>query len=165
MDNFYNEIEDISKRNNKVAMFVDMDGTMVEYKMYSIEELKNPNGKFKEGKPLDYIIEKLEKINKLENVDIFVLTLAKNSKIVEEKKIWLKNYASFIKEDNWIIINKEKGEYNNENHDKIKAYRMKEKLDRYDHLIFLDDDHKILRGAKEELDDKINIYHISSAII
>ena len=165
MDNFYNEIENISKKNNKVAMFVDMDGTIVEYKICSKEELENPDGRFKEGNPLEYIIKKLEKINKLENVDIFVLTLAKNSKIVEEKKVWLKKHASFISEENWIIINKENGEYNKENHDKIKAYKMKEKLDQYDHIVFLDDDHKILRRAKEELNDKINVYHVSSAII
>ena len=165
MDNFYNEIEKISKENNKVAMFVDMDGTIVEYRIYSEEELKNPEGKFKEGKSLEYIIEKLNKINKLENVDIFILTLAKNSNIVEEKKTWLKKNVGFINEENWIIINKENGEYNKENHDKIKAYKMKEKLDKYDHIVFLDDDHKILKNAKEELNDKINVYHISSAII
>jgi len=31
---FYNKIDSICKENKKVAMFIDMDGTIVEYTVY-----------------------------------------------------------------------------------------------------------------------------------
>ena len=165
MDNFYNEIKDKCINNKRVAMFIDMDGTIVEYQVFEKEELMYEKGKFFEGRPLNIIIDKLKKINKIENIDLYILTLARSNNIVEEKKQWLKKYVDFVKEENWIILNKEKGEYNKENRNIIKAQKMKEKLNQYDYLIFLDDDHKILKEAKIELKDKIQVYHISSAII
>ena len=165
MDNFYNEIKDKCINNKRVAMFIDMDGTIVEYQVFEKEELMYEKGKFFEGRPLNIIIDKLKKINKIENIDLYILTLARSNNIVEEKKQWLKKYVDFVKEENWIILNKEKGEYNKENRNIIKAQKMKEKLNQYDYLIFLDDDHKILKEAKIELKDKTQVYHVSSAII
>lgn len=165
MDNFYNEIKDKCINNKRVAMFIDMDGTIVEYQVFEKEELMYEKGKFFEGRPLNIIIDKLKKIHKIENIDLYILTLARSNNIVEEKKQWLKKYVDFVKEENWIILNKEKGEYNKENRNIIKAQKMKEKSNQYDYLVFLDDDHKILKEAKIELKDKIQVYHISSAII
>ncbi len=34
MSIFYNKIEKICKENKKVAMFIDMDGTIVEYTVF-----------------------------------------------------------------------------------------------------------------------------------
>lgn len=34
MDIFYNTVKDICEKNTKVAMFIDMDGTIVEYPVY-----------------------------------------------------------------------------------------------------------------------------------
>ena len=166
MDNFYNTIKEICESNEKVAMFIDMDGTIVEYPVFLEGEITtNTKGKFINEKPLDLIIEKLRKINEINNIDLYILTLAKSNIIVEEKKIWLKKHVDFIKEENWIIVNKEKGEYNKENRNIIKVQKMKEKMNDYDCLILLDDDHKILKETKLELADKGHVYHISSAII
>ena len=85
--------------------------------------------------------------------------------IVEEKKEWLKKHADFINEDNYIIINREAGDYNNENRNRVKAERIQEKLKEYDHAIFLDDDHKVIHEAVKMLKDKCDVFHISSAII
>lgn len=165
MDIFYNKIKEISNKNSKVAMFIDMDGTLVEYSVYTDEEFKNLEGHFENAEPLQIIIDKIEKINKLGNVDIYILTLSKDNQIVREKKEWLKKHMNFIDEKNWIIINKEAGDYNKENRNIIKTQKMIEKKKNYDHLIFLDDDHKILKTAKEQLKDDINVFHVSSAII
>lgn len=166
MDNFIKKIDEICKKNKKVAMFIDMDGTIVEYVIYGDEkELINSKNNFLNAKPIDIVIDKLRKINKIENIDLYILTLAKNTRIEEEKKQWLKNNMEFIDEKRWVIINKEKNEYNKENRDYIKAKKMEEKLKDYDALIFLDDDHKILKRAKTELKDKISVFHISSALI
>ena len=166
MDIFYNTVKEICEKNTKVAMFIDMDGTIVEYPVYLDGEIStNSKGKFSDGRPVELIINKLKKINEMKNIDLYILTLSKSNIIVEEKKEWLKKHVNFIKEENWIIINKEKGEYNRENRDIIKAMKMKEKLSEYDCLILLDDDHKILKQTKLELKDKGYAYHISSAIL
>ena len=91
--------------------------------------------------------------------------MARSYIIVEEKKEWLKKYIPFIDEKNWIIINREAGDYNDENRSRIKAEKIQEKLKEYDHTIFLDDDHKVLQGAMNLLKDKCDIFHVSSAII
>lgn len=41
MDNFYNEIKDKCINNKRVAMFIDMDGTIVEYQVFEKEEIIN----------------------------------------------------------------------------------------------------------------------------
>lgn len=166
MDIFYNKIKKICNENEKVAMFIDMDGTIVEYTVYGENEITTDSkGIFANGEPLNVVIENLRKINEIENIDLYILTLSKSDIIVKEKKEWLKKYANFINERNWIIINKEKGEYTKENRDYIKAYKMEEKLPQYDKVIFLDDDHKILKEAKKRMKDKVKVFHVSSAII
>ncbi len=166
MDNFYNTVKEICEKNSKVAMFIDMDGTIVEYCIYLEGEIStSTKGKFLNGRPIEIMIDKLRKINEIKNIDLYILSLAKSSMIVEEKKLWLKKYVGFINEKNWIIIDKEKGEYNKENRDIIKVQKMKEKMNEYDCMILLDDDHKILKKTKEELSDKGYVYHISSALI
>ena len=161
-----NQVEEICNKNKKVAMFIDMDGTIVEYVIYGSEkELINSKNNFLDAEPINIVIDKLRKINKIENIDLYILTLAKTTRIEQEKKEWLKNNVEFIDEKRWIIINKEKNEYNKENRDYIKAKKMEEKLANYDSLIFLDDDHKILKKAKSELEGRINVFHISSALV
>lgn len=166
MSIFYKKIEEICKKNDRVAMFIDMDGTIVEYVVYQDSEISTTSqGKFLNENPIYAVIENLKEISKIKNIDLYILSLAKSDIIVEEKRIWLKKYIDFIDEEKWIIVNKEKNEYNKENRDYIKAEKMKEKLMQYDKVILLDDDHKILKQTQKELKDKCNVFHLSSAII
>lgn len=164
MNIFLEKINEICKKNKKVAMFIDMDGTIVEYIIYTEEEM-HAKGRFVRLEPLNFIIDKLKEINKINNIDLYILTLAKNSIIVNEKKEWLKENIKFINEERWIIINKEENEYNEENRNIIKLQKIKEKLKYYDYAILLDDDHKILKETQSYLKNKCSVYHISSAII
>ena len=96
MDNFYSTIKKICDKNSRVAMFIDMDGTIVEYPIYLKGEIStNTRGKFVDGRPIEIIIDKLRKISKIKNIDLYILSLAKSSIIVEEKKEWLKKYVDF----------------------------------------------------------------------
>ena len=166
MDIFYNKIKEICSKNEKVAMFIDMDGTIVEYTVYKEGELTtSTKGKFLNGEPIQVVINNLRRINEILNIDLYILTLSKSHIIVEEKKQWLKKYVDFIDEKNWIIINKEAGEYNKENREYIKSIKIQEKLSNYSCAVFLDDDHKILKQTKEDLGDRGYVFHLSSAII
>lgn len=166
MSKFLEEIKTIASKNKEVAMFVDMDGTITVYGVYQEADVARKMAEdYKTAEPLNYVINILEEINNIPNVDIYILTLSRDKKITEEKKIWLEKYVNFVKPENWIIITKEIGEYNKENRDRIKAEKMKEKLEKYDYAVLLDDDHKVLKEAQKMLGDKASVFHISSAIV
>lgn len=166
MSKFYNEVEKICKENKKVAMFIDMDGTIVEYKVFPEGAIStSTKGEFIEAEPVVAVIDNLKKISSINNIDLYILSLSKSNIIEEEKKVWLRNNVSFIDEDKWIIVNKEKGEYNKENRDFIKAEKIIEKSGDYDYLMLLDDDHKILKTTQQMLKDKGCVFHLSSAVI
>ncbi len=163
---FFIEISEICKKNDRVAFFIDMDGTIVEYKIYDDENMViKAHENLLNEKPIFPIINELRKLNEIENLDLYILSLSKTSKIKEQKKIWLKKYLDFIDEENFIILDKELGEYNSENRNYIKSKKIEEKLKEYNFAILLDDDHKILKRTKMELKDKCEVFHISSALI
>ena len=110
---FIDTIKKICNEYNRVAIFIDMDGTIVEYKIYEGEkQLIEAHEDLLNEKPVLPIIDILKEINEIQNIDLYILSLAKNTKIKEKKKEWLNKHVSFINASNWIIINKETGEYN-----------------------------------------------------
>ena len=123
--NFYEKIKEICSKYEKVAMFVDMDGTIVEYVIYPEGTINTKKkGLFLNNKPIKIVIDELEKISKIKNLDIYILSMARSYIIVEEKKEWLRKHVSFIKEENWIIINREAGDYNDDTRSRIKAEKI-----------------------------------------
>lgn len=166
MSKFLERVKEIKKENEKIAIFVDMDGTIAEYPVYQEENVaKAMEEEYSKIEPVNYIINILKELSKIENIDLYILTLSKTIQISEEKIKWLKKYVNFIQEKNWIIITKELGEYNKENRDFIKALKMQGKLPIYDFEILLDDDHKVLKETQKLLGNKVKVFHISSAII
>lgn len=166
MSKFVNEIKEICKKNKKVDMYIDMDGTIAEYHLYNPEEIsRKMEEEYLKNEPLKNVIDVLEKISKINNIEMYILSLSKTKKITEKKKIWLKKYVPFIKEENWIILTKEIGEYSNENRNEIKGKNIELRQEDYDKSIMLDDEQVVLREAKKILNDKIEVFHISSALI
>ena len=146
MRRFINKIKGICEKNKRVAMFVDMDGTINEYEVYSEKTLSQQmEDRYMDTAPVQPIIDVLKEINDIPNIDLYILSLSRTNKLTEKKKLWLEKYIDFIPKTNWIILTKENGEY--------------------DHFIFLDDDHKILKGASETFKEKINVLHISSVLV
>ena len=166
MSKFVNEIKEICKKNKKVDMYIDMDGTIAEYHLYNPEEIsRKMEEEYLKNEPLKNVIDVLEEISKINNIELYILSLSKTKKITEKKKIWLKKYVPFIKEENWIILTKEIGEYSNENRNEIKGKNIELRQKDYDKSIMLDDEQVVLREAKKILNDKIEVFHISSALI
>ena len=153
---FYNRIKEICKNHKRVALFVDMDGTIVEYNVFPEGFVTTKTKEvFLNAEPLEVVLENLKKVSQIENLDVYILSL--------EKKQWLKKYAPFIKEENYILLNKENGDYSAENREFIKSLKMKEKLNEYDYVMLLDDDHKILKRTLNEVGNNGEVFHISSA--
>lgn len=166
MKKFFNRINEICSKYKKVAIFIDMDGTINEYTVYSDNEiLKRMGDNYKNAEPIQEVIESLREISKIPNIDLYILSLSKSNKISNEKDIWLEKYTNFIPKENWIILTKENGDYDNENRDQIKPLKMQEKLNKYEHVILLDDDHRILRQSKIMLENKVDVFHVTSALV
>ena len=166
MKKFFNRINEICSKYKKVAIFIDMDGTINEYTVYSDNEiLKRMGDNYKNAEPIQEVIESLREISKIPNIDLYILSLSKSNKISNEKDIWLEKYTNFIPKENWIMLTKENGDYDNENRDQIKPLKMQEKLNKYEHVILLDDDHRILRQSKIMLENKVDVFHVTSALV
>lgn len=152
MSKFVNEIKEICKKNKKVDMYIDMDGTIAEYHLYNPEEIsRKMEEEYLKNEPLKNVIDVLEEISKINNIEMYILSLSKTKKITEKKKIWLKKYVPFIKEENWIILTKEIGEYSNENRNEIKGKNIELRQEDYDKSIMLDDEQVVLREAKKNI--------------
>ena len=88
---FYNRIKEICKKHKKVALFVDMDGTIVEYNVFPDGFVTTATKEvFLNAEPLEVVLNNLKKINEIENIDIYILSLARSFIIIDEKKQWLK---------------------------------------------------------------------------
>lgn len=166
MSKFVNEIKEICKKNKKVDMYIDMDGTIAEYHLYNPEEIsRKMEEEYLKNEPLKNVIDVLEEISKIDNIEMHILSLSKTNEITEKKKIWLKKYTPFIKEKNWIILTKETGDYTNENRNEIKGKNIELRQKDYDKSIMLDDEQAVLRAAKKMLDNKVEVFHVSSALV
>ena len=165
MKKFVQRIADLCSENKRVAMFIDMDGTINEYIVFSEHTVvKEMEDNYIYISPLSTVLKELEEIGNISNIDLYILSLSRTKNLTQIKKEWRKKYVSFISEENWIILTKENGDYTNENREEIKAMKMQEYTD-YDHLILLDDDHGILKQTSNVLHNKVNVFHISSVFI
>ena len=130
MSKFIEKVKKTCQENQKVAMFIDMDGTIAVYNVYPEDKVaEKMEEDYDNAEPLKDIIKTLEKISQISNIDLYILSLSKTSKLTEKKKKWLEKNTPFIPQKNWLIITKEIGEYNKENRDTIKAKKIEEKGD------------------------------------
>lgn len=133
---FYNLIKELSTEK-ELIIFVDMDGVIASYDV---------------GRPLDFLnkrpltenIKKLEKVSKLPNVELHILSICKKNFQIEEKNTWLDKYAPFLNKENRIIISKE--EIKNISSPEIKSNYLKS-VKTNKQIVFVDDDNAILKNV------------------
>ena len=90
---------------------------------------------------------------------MYILSLSKTKKDNRKEENMVKKICTIIKEENWIILTKEIGEYSNENRNEIKGKNIELRQKDYDKSIMLDDEQVVLREAKKILNDKIEVFH------
>ena len=74
MSKFVNKIQEICNENKKVAMYIDMDGTIIEYHLYKPDEIAEKMGKeYLDNEPLMNVIDVLEEISKIDNIEMHIL--------------------------------------------------------------------------------------------
>ncbi len=141
-------LEDYLKQYNgkKVKMFVDMDGVIVDYDVGVAHS-------YDKKRPLYSSIEKLEKISKEDNIDLFILSVTRMNEGYDEKQNWLDKYAPFFKRENRIIISREKHDF--EESATLKANYIKNLERDGSVIVVIDDDPRIIKVIRELNEDVV----------
>lgn len=153
-------IEDNSK---KIAIFVDMDGVVADYRFGEGENIKNNKpGLYLNKRPIHTTINNLKKLNDEIDCEMCILSSCLFKEQAEEKDLWLTKYMPFIKKENKIFILSE----NFESRKKLKIDKIREKLDsnECELAILIDDTHDILFLALSELKEKVIPFHVITLI-
>ena len=140
-------LEEIKKLGDKkIRLFVDMDGVIADYNVGVPKD-------YDKKRPLYSNIKQLEEISKLPNVEMYILSITRQTIGRKEKNDWLDIYAPFFKKENRIIISREEHNYTNS---RILKSRYLKKLKRDDSLIvYIEDDPQILRKVMDNNSDII----------
>lgn len=123
--------EYLEKLNNKkIKLYVDMDGVIADF------DLGVPSG-YDKKRPLYTSLKKLEEISKMNNVELYILSVTRMDEGFEEKNVWLDKYAPFFKKENRVILSRESNNF--EISSNLKANYLKT-VERDDCAIVLIDD-------------------------
>lgn len=147
--NFKNKIIELLKENN-IDLFVDMDGVIA---LYDIGKPYN----FDKKRPLLNNIKVIEEVSKMDNVNVYILSICRKDSEIKEKNDWLDKYAPFFKKENRNILSKET--YPNTSSKDLKYNYLKEHLN--NKTILVDDDNNILFYINENLKDRIILFQDS----
>ncbi len=143
-------VEDVSSKHpgQKIAMFVDMVGVLVE----TYYENGIPH-----QRPIYDTIKLISSLRSIPNLDLFILSSCNTVEQSQIKNNWLDNYASFFKQDNRYFIIKEVDKYADSEYSYMKGKYIKKILieKHYDMAFYIDDNTSMLVSAKSILGDKI----------
>ena len=139
---FFELINNMSK-GKKIDLFVDMDGVIASYDF---------------GKPLDFKLKRplitnintLERVSKLNNVSLFILSVCRKDNQIKEKEEWLDMYAPFFKKENRFILSKEKDTNISSANLKLNFFKQYKSDNK---KVLIDDDNSILFVISKELED------------
>ena len=133
-------------KDNKIKLFIDMDGVIVDYVVGSTSD-------FHKRRPLTSSIEKLKEISKMKNVELFILSVTRMDEGYNQKQIWLNKYAPFFAENNRIILSRESNNYKSTPDLKSEYIKGIERDNSV--LILVDDDPTVLKKMMETNKDVI----------
>ena len=141
-------LDEIKKYDGNIKLFVDMDGCIVDYEVNNAKD-------YDKKRPLLNNIKLLEEVAKLDNVEIFILSITRYNPGFEEKQGWLDKFVPFIDKDHRIIISREAN--NMTKSPVLKANYLKQYKDSKDTIILIDDDPRILE-AVSDMEPNIILY-------
>lgn len=142
-------IYDVLKQyeNEKIKIYVDMDGCIADYEVGAPKD-------YDTKRPLITNLSKLEKISQMPNIQLYILSVTRMNKGIEEKNKWLDQFAPFFNKENRNILSREK--YNFEKDSPTLKYEFIKKIKRDNSkIILIDDDPEILKRIRQGFNDVI----------
>lgn len=141
---FYNLISNLAE-NEVIDLFIDMDGVISSYNFGMPLDFKNK-------RPLKTNINTLEKVSKIENVNLHILSVCRKDNEVQIKNEWLDINAPFFKKENRNVLSKET--YTGFSSAELKLDFLK-RYNTSNKIILVDDDNHVLSTISKELDNII----------
>ena len=132
--------------DKKIKIYVDMDGVIADY------DVGKPSN-YHTKRPLYTSIEKLEEISKMDNIELFILSVTRMNEGFEQKNNWLDKFAPFFKKENRIIISREANEFKPSK--ELKALYIKNIERDNSQIIIIDDDPSVIHEIKDKNEDVI----------
>lgn len=156
-----NEIKRIiqEKSIKNLGIFVDMDGVIADYRFGEGKDiLANKNNIYLNKRPINTIIDILEKLNREIDCKMHILSSCYHAEQAIEKNEWLNKYASFFENEKRIIVVSD----NFEARKQMKIDKIVETMrkNHYDYVVLIDDTHDILFLAIETLHEKVIPFHV-----
>lgn len=125
----------------KQLVLFDMDGVLAEYvageEINIINEVPNT---YLNKRPIKSIIQVAEKLSKMKNVEVGILSSCEYTNQVSEKKQWLKKYLPFLQHNKIFILVWENQRYTNETRCYAKLSVIKD-IKGYDKIYVIEDRH------------------------
>ncbi len=149
---FYETIDRYVDTN--INLYVDMDGVIAEYDIGNFD--------YNTIRPLKSNIKRIKDLLD-KGINVKILTICKNNKIVEEKINWMKKHMSFFDIKNIIFISKEEEKYNGFSSKELKSNYLKNHIQNDCTNIVIDDDNSIIKYLIKNNKDVI-VFQISSWI-
>lgn len=147
--------ETINKYKDKsIDIYVDMDGVIAEYDIGNFD--------YSTIRPLQSNIKRIKELIN-DNINIKILTICKNNKIINEKEKWIEKYMPFFNLNNVIFISKEDEKYNGLTSKELKSNFLKSNINENNINIVVDDDNEIIKYLGKN-NSNIIIFQVSSWI-
>ena len=142
----------LKNKDKIIDIYFDMDGVFAEYDIGNFD--------YSTIRPIKTVINLMNNLYK-DGLNIKVLSICKNNKVVEEKYDWIEKYVPFLKKENLIFISK--GEHPGYESNELKSNYLKDKINKKHVTILIDDDSSIIKKVCKENED-VKVFHVSSII-
>ena len=138
-------------KDKKIDIYFDMDGVICEYDIGNFD--------YNTIRPIKNTINLIKKLID-DGINVYILSICKTNKIVDEKYEYLDKHIPFFDKDKAIFLSKE--EVTGESKD-IKSEYLTRNINK-DHInILVDDDITIIKKITSDNKD-VKVFHISSII-
>ena len=159
MSYFYDYIKSLGDK--PIDIYVDMDGVVADYDFQGYKNDGNNPDIYFDKRPINSSITPLKEVSELDNVNIYILSVARYESQVQGKVRWLKKYMDFIGLDHINILPRDTNDFTKA---KELKYKFLEGNINRDHInIHIDDSHDVLRYLNE-MEDKIILLHVTSLL-
>lgn len=147
--------ETINRYNDKnIDIYVDMDGVIAEYDIGNFD--------YDTIRPLQSNIKRIKELIN-DSINVKILTICKNNKIVDEKIKWIEKNMPFFDLNDVIFISKENEKYSGLSSKELKSEFLKLNINDNNINIVIDDDNEIVKYLIKN-NRNIIVFQISSWI-
>ena len=159
MSYFYEYIKEF--KDKTINIYVDMDGVVADYDYMGYVNDGSNNDIYLNKRPIMSAIKPLEEVSKLENVNIYILSVSRFASQVQGKLTWLEKNMNFIKKENINILPRDTNDFKRSK--ELKRDFLSERLDNDDINIHIDDAHEVMDLLKA-MNKNLIILHTTSLL-